>query len=131
MRQKDATAQLMHELDRLQSDLTDSWLAESLPEEWNGLDYWAPVAHPSTRVTLRLDTDMVKWFRALGPGYQKRINLILRIYFLGLVGGRIKAYPADDTTPRLRMAALAEVNSAREEMAEVVKALNRIGRGKG
>ena len=131
MRQKDATTQMLHELDRLQTELTDTWVSESLPEDWNGLDYWAPVARSRTRVTLRLDTDMVKWFRSMGPGYQKRINLILRIYFLGLVGGRIKAYPTDNTTPRLRMAALAEVNSARAEMAEMVAVLNRIGRGEG
>lgn len=129
MRQRDATAQLLHELERLQGDLTDTWLSESLPDDWNGLDYWAPVTRPATRVTLRLDADMVKWFRAMGPGYQKRINLILRIYWLGLVGGRVKAYPNDDTTPRLRMAALAEVSSAREEMSELVAALNTLGRG--
>ena len=31
-------------------------------------------------VTIRLDTDMLEWFRGAGPGYQTRINQILRQY---------------------------------------------------
>ena len=31
-------------------------------------------------VTIRLDTDMLEWFKAAGPGYQTRINQILRQY---------------------------------------------------
>ena len=29
-------------------------------------------------VTIRLDVDMLNWFKAGGPGYQTRINQILR-----------------------------------------------------
>lgn len=29
-------------------------------------------------VTIRLDVDMLEWFRAAGPGYQTRINQVLR-----------------------------------------------------
>ncbi len=31
-------------------------------------------------VTIRLDTDMLAWFKDAGPGYQTRINQILRQY---------------------------------------------------
>jgi uncharacterized protein (DUF4415 family) len=31
-------------------------------------------------VTLRMDADVLEWFRALGKGYQTRINLLLRSY---------------------------------------------------
>lgn len=31
-------------------------------------------------VTIRLDTDMLEWFKGAGPGYQTRINQILRRY---------------------------------------------------
>ncbi len=31
-------------------------------------------------VTIRLDTDMLEWFKGNGPGYQTRINQILRQY---------------------------------------------------
>lgn len=29
-------------------------------------------------VTIRLDVDMLDWFKAAGPGYQTRINQVLR-----------------------------------------------------
>ena len=34
---------------------------------------------PKTIVTMRLDSDLLKWFRQ-HPGYQTRINAILRAY---------------------------------------------------
>jgi uncharacterized protein (DUF4415 family) len=32
---------------------------------------------------LRLDEDVLAWFRAQGPGYQTRINAVLRAYVEG------------------------------------------------
>lgn len=31
-------------------------------------------------VTIRLDVDMLDWFKSAGPGYQTRINQVLREY---------------------------------------------------
>jgi uncharacterized protein (DUF4415 family) len=31
-------------------------------------------------ISLRLDPDVVDWFRATGPGYQTRMNSVLRAY---------------------------------------------------
>ena len=31
-------------------------------------------------VSLRLDDDVLAWFKARGPGYQTRINAVLRAY---------------------------------------------------
>jgi uncharacterized protein (DUF4415 family) len=46
--------------------------------------FWAKAALrlPQTkdRVTLRLDHDVLRWFKAQGRGYQTRINAILRQY---------------------------------------------------
>lgn len=36
------------------------------------------VAPQKQIVTIRLDVEMLKWFKAAGPGYQTRINQILR-----------------------------------------------------
>jgi uncharacterized protein (DUF4415 family) len=35
---------------------------------------------PKTSVSLRLDTDVLEWFKAQGPGYQTRINAVLRAF---------------------------------------------------
>ena len=39
---------------------------------------WKPPVKKS--VTIRLDADILDWFRAQGPGYQTRINHLLRRY---------------------------------------------------
>ena len=38
-----------------------------------------PVA-PKSQLTLRLDSDVLTWFKAQGRGYQTRINELLRAY---------------------------------------------------
>ncbi|MGH8557237.1 MAG: BrnA antitoxin family protein [Methylococcales bacterium] len=35
---------------------------------------------PKTSVSLRVDTDVLEWFKAQGPGYQTRINAVLRAF---------------------------------------------------
>ena len=43
-----------------------------------------PVKQASTGVkqivTIRLDVDMLEWFKSAGPGYQTRMNQVLREY---------------------------------------------------
>lgn len=35
---------------------------------------------PKTSVSLRVDADVLEWFKAQGSGYQTRINAVLRAY---------------------------------------------------
>ena len=57
-------------------------------QEWDAPTTVAPrAAAPKSNVvplkqivTIRLDTDMLDWFKGAGPGYQTRINQILRQY---------------------------------------------------
>jgi uncharacterized protein (DUF4415 family) len=37
---------------------------------------------PKQAVTMRLDADVLEWFREQGKGYQTRINRLLRAYML-------------------------------------------------
>ena len=41
-----------------------------------------------TQLTLRLDSDLVDWFRAGGRGYQTRMNAVLRAYVEAMRKGR-------------------------------------------
>jgi uncharacterized protein (DUF4415 family) len=47
--------------------------------------FWknAVVEYPERKrpVTLRLDADILEWFRSTGKGYQTRINAVLRSYY--------------------------------------------------
>ena len=51
-----------------------------LPEAWNEV-LETPVPG-RTRITLRVDQDVAKFFRALGPGYQRTMNRVLRVFML-------------------------------------------------
>ena len=52
------------------------------PEDWavavvhQGL----PRLRRKTQIALRLDDDVLNWFKAQGPGYQTRINAVLKAY---------------------------------------------------
>jgi uncharacterized protein (DUF4415 family) len=35
---------------------------------------------PKTSISLRLDADVLEWLKSQGPGYQTRINAILRAF---------------------------------------------------
>lgn len=35
---------------------------------------------PKSAISLRLDQDVLEWFKAQGPGYQTRINAVLRAF---------------------------------------------------
>jgi len=39
-----------------------------------------PPAPRKAAISLRLDAEVLDWFKAQGPGYQTRINAILRAY---------------------------------------------------
>lgn len=51
-----------------------------VPEDWHLHEYNAPMTPHRTKITIRLDADLVKWFRHIGFGYQERMNTVLRAY---------------------------------------------------
>lgn len=51
-------------------DVTDEWLARAE----------AVMPAPKTLLSLRIDGDVLDWFKRQGPGYQTRINAVLRAF---------------------------------------------------
>lgn len=76
--------ELMAELASL-SNLSDSQIdLLEMPEElaWSGATvgkYYRPIKE---QISIRIDADLIGWFKALGKGYQSRINEALRHYVL-------------------------------------------------
>lgn len=50
-------------------------------EEIDWLTTELPKPQRKEHMTLRIDADVLDWFRAQGKGYQSRINAILRRYY--------------------------------------------------
>ena len=66
-----------------------------LPQGWEEID-GRPVAE-QVRITLRVDKDVARYFRGLGPGYQKRVNKVLRAYMLARMSELVVP---EDAAPR-------------------------------
>lgn len=49
---------------------------------WRDAKLVLPSPEGKEPVTLRLDRDVVRWFKARGQGYQTRMNAVLRVYML-------------------------------------------------
>jgi len=50
------------------------------PEAWDTLEADVDVEEKKVRVTLRLDESVAKFYRAMGRGYQARINRVLATF---------------------------------------------------
>jgi uncharacterized protein (DUF4415 family) len=78
------TAEQRQRLEALR-DLPDDQIDFSdIPEmtEPNGPVYIGLMYRPGkTSVTIRLDSDMVEWFKSQGKGWQTKMNWALRLYF--------------------------------------------------
>ena len=58
-------------------DIDTSDIPELDDEFFNQAELRLPVKKP---VTIRLDSDVLEWFKSQGQGYQTRINSLLRKY---------------------------------------------------
>jgi uncharacterized protein (DUF4415 family) len=58
-----------------------------LPEGfWDGAEVVSP--QPKEAISLRVDRDVLAWFRAAGPRYQSRMNAVLRSYMSAIEARR-------------------------------------------
>jgi uncharacterized protein (DUF4415 family) len=87
-----STARKVNKPSRGRADLarlrrvSDAEIARTAPAELADLpdNFWDEpmIVFPSAKkaISLRLDEDVLSWFKASGPRYQSRINAILRNY---------------------------------------------------
>ncbi len=64
--------------------LTEDELEASIDVEEEGVPLWDTAAvhvpEPKQQLTVRFDGDIIDWFKAQGPGYQTRMNAVLRSF---------------------------------------------------
>jgi len=63
-------------IDRLRASVEDEFLFRAEPDEPGAITRWNRPR--KQRICLRVDIEVVDWFKSQGPGYQTRINRILR-----------------------------------------------------
>jgi uncharacterized protein (DUF4415 family) len=81
---------MMDVMARLEWDLHHKIEATSrIPEEWHEIAQRTP-NRPRLQINLRLDSDVVKFFKSMGAGYGGRINDVLKSYVHARLAGVIK-----------------------------------------
>lgn len=83
-------------LDQLRR-VSDAEIARTSPPELADLpaDFWEQatlvVPTPKRAISLRVDEDVLEWFRSSGPRYQTRMNAVLRSYVAAMRRERRKS----------------------------------------
>ena len=84
--------------------MSDAAVRDSSPPELSGLpsDFWdsAELVEPVRKqaVSLRIDEDVLDWFRQSGPRYQSRMNAVLRSYMNARSRGRARGVAKSSKT---------------------------------
>ena len=60
--------------------------SQRIPAEWRAM-LIAPAVPRKVKLTLRIDEDVVAFFRSMGPGYLTRMNNVLRTFMLTRLAG--------------------------------------------
>ncbi len=104
MPRKPQTAAAYHQLGQTLRDLeTDlRWGLEGsvrIPAAWHQIAL-GPAVPAKDKLTLKLDADLLRFFRAMGRGYTSRINAVLRSFMLARLAEVVKASPDYQPTPQ-------------------------------
>ncbi|MBM3616742.1 MAG: hypothetical protein FJX28_15355 [Alphaproteobacteria bacterium] len=93
-----------HQLGQVLRDLESDrrWKLDGsvrIPAEWHRIaqEREQPL---KSKITLRLDQDMVRFFRAMGQGHLMRMNAVLRAFMLARLAEVVKAEARYEMTPK-------------------------------
>ena len=85
-----ARGRLLQHLWEARGDLLDDALETEAPEAWHTLEADLDVVERKVKVTLYLDASVARVFRAMGQGYQARINRVLSTWAQMKIAGMLR-----------------------------------------
>lgn len=98
-----------------------------IPEEWHRIAQ-TQAAPFKTHVTMRIDDDVVAFFKAMGRGHQTRMNAVLRAFMQARLAGVVKG--AEDV--RYQLTPLETYQAEVEGLVDHIMLRNiRVRAGKG
>ncbi|MCC1493821.1 BrnA antitoxin family protein [Cognatishimia sp. F0-27] len=116
----------MDAMEMVERDLLDHLFERrGLPREWH--DIWEEKDRRDvrrTRCTVAFDADVVKFFKAMGPGYQARMNRVLRAFMHYRLAKIVKGPDTSDFVMRPEEV-LRRAEKARTEWGDHVNGINR------
>ena len=90
-KQRTATAAFVGSLKQFEWDMhCRVMMSGRLPREWREIWEARASAASKTHVSFRVDDDVLRFFKSMGPGYGPRMNNVLRTFMLARLGGLIE-----------------------------------------
>ena len=117
-------ARLMQEVGLLEQSMAEMWLARAMPDDWPLLEWESPTRKPLKKVTIYLEEDMLRWYRALGRGWQTRIRDVLRIYAMAMQTGDLEAVASP---AQMAPEGLGGLDALREEFRGMLREMAKRG----
>ena len=90
---------ILHELEGVRLDMLlafERLKFDNMPFEWASVEAKVPVRRKKVRIHAAFDEDIAKFFRAMGHGYQARMNAVLRAYVCGVRSRQIASRKNED-----------------------------------
>jgi len=78
-----------------------------------------------TRITARFDVDVVKFFRSLGPGYQEKMNRVLKSWMLMRVVGLVEGQESEEIVEKILR--YRDLERKRPKVGDMRAYLDRVG----
>ena len=89
--QEKAMSDMVHDLSQMERDnALMRTTFQLVPPGWERATRNTPTGPTKKKMTIRLDPDVLDWFRGLGNGYQNRINAVLRAYMNAVISKYIE-----------------------------------------
>ncbi len=87
-----AHLEMLQTMYRIKHDLErDILIYDSIPAGWSSLEDKYPPRPRKIRITAGYDEPVAKFFRSYGPGYQAKMNEVLKLYMLARISKKIEA----------------------------------------
>jgi hypothetical protein len=81
--------------------------SDRIPAAWSEIAI-EPFCPTKEKLSLRIDEDVLRFFRATGQGYLTRMNKVLRTYMLARLAGVVKGAEREKPAPTMMEDYLAE-----------------------
>ena len=94
-----------------EEDAWDYFVQARVPDAWDTLEQDIDVDEPKEKITIYLDASVAKFYKAMGRGYQARVNRVLA------------------TFAQMRIAQVKRLNEMMEEELAQIDALRESGMG--
>jgi uncharacterized protein (DUF4415 family) len=121
-RQRAQMTYMMDVMRRLEWDLHNTIEGTGrIPEEWHEIAKATPRT-AKEKVTLRLEGDVLKFFRSMGPDYGPRINDVLRSYMHARLAGVIRGA---ETLAHYRRRETEGLDGPKPQFGDVAQALGK------